>query len=295
MSEPIGEGLGPDLTLARHYLQVGRPDQALEALTRLGEAAAMDAGAWEVRGRALILLGRHEEAVGALERGLALEADDADLLYLLAHAEMRLGRPPEAERHLLDALRLAPSSAALLLAYAELVARGGQFDKARALLQRAEESDPADEGLARVRALLATLEGRDRQAVAETRAWVADSPDDAAAHYAVAATLATVGRSDAGYRHARQAATLDPRVVEGDEEWFREQRLMSHWAMVPLRPVQRFGPAVVWGAAVAILLGLRFAGLDAAAAVFAVTYLAFVVYSWTAPPILRRVLRRRQR
>ncbi len=55
--------------------------------------------------------------------------------------------------------------------------------------------------------------------------------------------------------------------------------------MRPLRPFQRFNPLVVWIAAVAIIYGLRIAGLRPLAIVFAIGWLAFCIYSWVVPPL----------
>jgi tetratricopeptide (TPR) repeat protein len=286
------EGPEGSLALARHFLTIDRPERALEALGLVEEAAALPE-AWGIRGRALMLLGRHAEAAQALQRGLGLSPTDTELLYLLAFTEKSLGNLAAAERHLLEALRIAPTSAVLLASYAELVARAGQFAKARGLLQRAEEIDPECTSLLRVRTVVASLEGRDREAVRHARSWVAERPDDARAHVTAAAMHENAGRPDIGFRHAREAVTLDARVADGDVEWLRQQRLMSHWAMVPLRPVARFGPATVWGCAVAILIVLRALEPSWLAATFAGLYILFVIYTWAVPPIVRRIIKRR--
>lgn len=289
--DPLERGLA----LARHYVAIGRADEALALLSQHGHALAARPEAWGLRGRALLHLERHEEAAKALELGLSLDAEDVDLLYLLGFAELRRARLEAAERRLLDALRIAPESPILLSTYAEVVGRAGQFRKARALLERVEAADPESEDLHRVRAILATLEGRDREAARRARDWVAESPDAPAAHVTAAATLGALGQAGAGYRHAREAATLDPSVIDGDEEWFREQRLRSHWAMLPLWPFQRLGVAASWGIAVGAIYGLRALGMPMASAAFALVYLALAIYSWIAPPLLRRLLRRRPR
>jgi Flp pilus assembly protein TadD len=289
--DPIERGLA----LARHYIDVGRAREALASLSQHGHALAARPEAWALRGRALLNLNRYDEAAKALELGLGLDAEDLDLLYLLGFAELRRHRLEAAERRLLDALRMAPESPVLLSTYAEVVGRAGQFRKARALLERVEQADPESEDLNRVRALLATLEGRDREAAKRARDWVADSPEEPAAHLTAAVTLGTVGKAGAGYRHAREAATLDARVVERDAEFFHEQRLRNHWSMLPLWPFQRLGPALSWAIAVGTMYGLRALGMTWLALAFALVYLALAIYSWTAPPLVRYLLRRRSR
>src|SRR6185503_17605352 len=68
------------LTLAEHFLHMGRPDAALEALERVGGAAAENADAWRLRAWALADLERHREALDAAKSGLRIEPDDTYLL-----------------------------------------------------------------------------------------------------------------------------------------------------------------------------------------------------------------------
>ena len=281
------------MVLARHFISIGRGERALEVLREGDGWATGNPEAWMLRGRALVTLERHKDAVGVFERGLALRPEDTEMLYLLAYSEKMLGHIAAAERHLLQALRVAPHSAVLLSEYAALVARAGQFGKAHALLARAEQADPESPSVVRIRAFLATLEGRDREAVKHARALLAEMPDDANAHVIAAQKLLNVGRPEAGFRHAREAVTLDARVADDNKEWLRHQRMLSHWAMIPLRPIQRYGPAVIWGGAIALLFVLRSLGWKGAALGVALVYLAFVIYSWVVPPVVRWYLRRR--
>ena len=63
--------------------------------------------------------------------------------------------------------------------------------------------------------------------------------------------------------------------------------------MRPLRPFARFNPLVVWIGAVAIIYGLRIAGLAPLSFAFAMAWLAFCVYSWVVPPLVRRWINRK--
>jgi predicted GNAT family N-acyltransferase len=126
-----------NLELARRYLEIDRPERALELLT--GRQNDLDdADYWGLRASALLELDRNAEAVEATRRGLDLEPDSTALLLLNAHAHKGLGDLAAAERSLLAALRLDAEDAVLLAEYALLVARAGQLDKARALLDEAE-------------------------------------------------------------------------------------------------------------------------------------------------------------
>ena len=83
-------------------------------------------------------------------------------------------------------------------------------------------------------------------------------------------------------------------MVEGLEEEYEASRLLAHWSMRPLVPLQRLGPAKVWGAAALLVVGLRAIGQPMLAAIFGGAYLLFCAYSWIVPPLVRRHLRRRR-
>jgi hypothetical protein len=72
----------------------------------------------------------------------------------------------------------------------------------------------------------------------------------------------------------------------------RELRIQNHWTMKPLWPLQKWG----WGASAAMWAGAlvftRVLEKAAPGAVFpfVMFWLAYAVYSWVWPPILRRIL-----
>ena len=72
-----------------------------------------------------------------------------------------------------------------------------------------------------------------------------------------------------------------------------EAKLINHPLMLPLRPFARLNPLVVWIGAVAIIYGLRIAGLGPLSFAFAMIWLGFCVYSWVVPPLVRRWLNRK--
>ncbi len=281
------------LALARHFSQIEQPEKVLQTLEGADDAALEDVEYWALRGAALFDLDRFDDAARVLTKGLEIDPEDIQLLYLLARTESARGDLADGERHILEALRLAPENAELLLAYAILVARAGQFAKARALMDKAAQIEPQAEGLPACRFILATLEGKDKPAQRHSEQWVAENPEDPHAIAVSGIAMGDQGKAVRGYRRLRSAASLDPRVVEGMEDVFEERRLWSHWSLKPLWPILRFGAGKVWFAAIAIMLALNLAGLRRAAALFALAYLVLVIYSWVAPPIVRRLLKRR--
>jgi hypothetical protein len=96
-----------------------------------------------------------------------------------------------------------------------------------------------------------------------------------------------------GARDLRRAAALDPSIGIHAEA-ARDAATSMHPLLLPLWPIYRFGQGPVWLGGVAVLLGLRALDVPGTIAlVVVVIWLAFVAYSWIAPPLLERWLRRR--
>ena len=134
--------------------------------------------------------------------------------------------------------------------------------------------------------------GKDKDMHRHSKEELAADPDDPAARALHGSASMLTGDASSGYRSLAAAAAAHP----GDKDLraaARQARLANHPLMRPLRPFQRFNPLVVWVGAVAVIYGLRAAGLGPLATVAAIAWFAFCVYSWVAPPLLRRWLNRR--
>jgi tetratricopeptide (TPR) repeat protein len=289
------ERYAKELTLARHYLSIDRPAQALEVLDRLGGAILESAEAWRIRGEALLELDRTADGVAALQRGLALEPEDVPLLQLLSRAERDGGDLAAAERTILSALRLAPEEPSLLCDYAWLVALGGQFDKADRLVAEAARLDPDHPALTAARYRMAQLRGSAREQVAGARELLAHAPDASWAHAAHGVAKLAAGDARGGQESLGEAASLDPRIVERMRGTYEQAQLAAHWSMRPVAWVGRIGAAPVWAGAVGTIVVLNALGQRSLAGIFGAAYLVFCVYTWTAPAIARRAIRRRRR
>lgn len=279
------------LSLAQHWMTVNRPDRVLEELSRLPGDAALSRAAFVLRAAALHDLGNHQAAASAAESGLGDVGPDPQLLAILGMSRQQLGRYEAAESALLDGLALAPTSSFLLCAYARLCLTVGQVEKAGKLVERAASVDPEDDVVARTRLLVAFVQGKDSDAVKHGREAMRLDPDDGGNQLLYGLALASRGNVGAAAHSYRRAAAADP----GDRELVeaaREARAAAHPLLWPLRPMQRFGPLPVWLAAVVTMTGLRAAGLAPLALVFAVLWVTYCVYSWVAPPLVRRWIRR---
>jgi tetratricopeptide (TPR) repeat protein len=279
------------ITLAEHYLDIGRPADAQRVIAELGSPP--NERAWLVFAESLRQLDRPEEAAEAAQRGLAESPYSPGLLDALCLAEQDRGDVAAGERAIRSALELAPDDPWLLARYGELLIRAGKPDHAWRVLGAAERLAPTAPEVARLRIAWAYVSQGHAAAAGAGAALLALEPEDTVAHRSLA--VGALGRGDmsAARRHMAEVVRADPADAEAADV-ARLVRIESHWLFAPLWPFRRFGPLrvhlVVW--AFAILMG----GLAPAVGVtILLAYMVLVAYSWLAPPVIRAVLRRRSR
>jgi len=281
------------LALADHYLDVGRPARALEVLEGVGSDELEHAWYWELRAQALVDLERFGDAAEAARSGLELDGESITLLDALCIAEWKLGNLDRAESAILTALRLEPEIPSLLCRYAHLLADGRELAKAQRVLAKAERLAPDAPEVIRCRMVLAYMRGDDREAKRQSERLLAVvDPEDPAGHAMLGAQHAFRGSLGRASRHYDTAARYDLADHEL-ADLAREGRIEAHWLFWPIRPIERFGPAVVWVAAVGTFALLGALELYTLLTVVAVAYVALCIYSWVVPPLARRWLGRR--
>lgn len=282
---------GQTLALARHWLEVGRPERCLDVLRAGGDTAGTP-GAFELRTAALLDLDRDADAAAQARAGLAIDADNTRLLTMLGIACRSTGDFAAGEQALLSALRSEPEDAWILGQYALLLVTAGRLDKAKRVAEAASRVDPEQSVVRYARSVIAHVEGRDGDAAEIARQTLADNPEDLDSHALLGTYSLGEGRVATGADHWRTAASIRP---EGRiAQVAREASVLAHPALLPIRLAYRFGTAKVWIAALVVIGGLTAAGLEGPATVAAFVYVAFVVYSWVGPPLVRAWLRRRR-
>ncbi|WP_127502124.1 tetratricopeptide repeat protein [Actinoplanes solisilvae] len=275
------------LQRAQALLATGRAEQALTELSTLTANEVTSPYAMQLRCAALSRLDRWAEVGDAARAGLAASGPDPDLLLWLGRAEHEAGRDEAAERVLLDGLALAPHDVDLLCAYADLCLAHGQLDKAAKLVELAAARAPQAPVVYATRIQIAHARGDHREAQRISREFVGVHPENPAAHALLGGTSAARGQVDAAYEGFRQAAAARP-TERAFAESAMELRVARHPLMLPLRPILRFGAIKTWLVAVALILLLRTAGLPVLAGLLGFAWLAYCVYSWVVPPLVRR-------
>jgi tetratricopeptide (TPR) repeat protein len=226
-----------------------------------------------------------------LEAVLAQDPDNAEARRLMFEVLSETQHFVEAEQTIIGLLQDYPERAYFYALYAELMLKTLHIDKAAALAREGLRLDPASNLSQVVCLLVDVIEDRSGDASRRLKELVRENPD--ALH--VAWSVVVVLQSRHCYAEALQVLRGILRIVPDDTEAVAaliEMRLLSHWSMLPLAPLQRYGwggSGVLWGIAVlSVFLANRFAPDIAAPLV--VFYVAFVVYSWIWPPVLKRWL-----
>ncbi len=121
-----------------------RPDAALELLRReiVRSPSALELRLLEAR--CLVLTGRPDEALASAEHAVRRAPDNADALYMRGAVAIALRTFAEAERDLRRAIELAPDHTAAMSDLAALLQQQGDLPAARRLLERVLELNPGD-------------------------------------------------------------------------------------------------------------------------------------------------------
>ena len=198
------------LQAAHRYIEVGRPERALEALAGLDSELAATSDARRRRGYAFLALEQFDRAADAAAEGLEDDPGSIDLLLLLSIAEEHRGRTSEAEAAILAALDQEPDHPQLLCQYADVLMRGGQLDKAEHVLNAAAGSDPEWPDVLYGRQGLAYLRGDDREARRLSEEILALDPESVRAHRMLGAFDFNRGRAGSAAERFGEAVRADP-------------------------------------------------------------------------------------
>jgi serine/threonine-protein kinase len=128
----------PYALTGKSLLNCGRPREALRYLEDALSFDKEDATALDSAGMAQIALGRLEEGIATLEFVVAISHRAAHFLGTLGWALATAGRTAEA-RTILEELRARPPEAPAVVSEAWLLGALGEFDRAFAVVARAEE------------------------------------------------------------------------------------------------------------------------------------------------------------
>lgn len=210
---------------------------------------------------------------------------------LLARIQGEHGRQAEAEQVLLELLRESPQDSDLLCHYAFLLLRAGQTGKARALAAEAARFAPEDLMVLSTLALLDLAEGRAPSDMGALGKMLDLYPEAEATLRTLAFSLAERMQLSA----AREAVALLVRRSPNDHHVVRlaaHIAYLSHWSMRPMYPLLRWGWAGsfgLYGGFIALTTLGRGVLPPPLLLAVSVGWLAYALYSWVYPPLLKRL------
>lgn len=273
-------------------LDVERFDEARQLLARALREDPNDLQSLYLAGRVELEAGRPEAARGFVADTLARQPDHVGARLLLFRLHLEGKAHPQAEEVILGLLREFPEDGGLYAFYARLMMETLHLEKARALLDESLRLAPEGHLGRCLDILLRVIEGREAEAERRLGALVAEDPEASHVAWTCIGVLTARGRFREAMALAREllrASPDDPEVLEA----LINLRQQSHWTMVPLWPFARFGwggSAAMWAIGVGgATLFSRFVSASAAG-LFVGVYLAYCLYSWVWPPLLRRWL-----
>jgi tetratricopeptide (TPR) repeat protein len=272
----------------KRYAQAG--DVLAEALGQYPDDSDLLYGA----GLLDYLTGKNDDARAVLLRLLSRAPDHYAARSLLATLYQESGELPAAEAMLLELLHDYPESGHHYARYAMLMYRTQHIDKAQALAHEALRLDPDDE-LALIACMMGDLiDGRDSAEQERLSALMLRHPESMGTARMLITYLVRRGKYRAAKRIAIELLKLHPDSPEV-LELVVELDALSHWSMLPLWPLNRFGLGATVGLWVLTVAVINGAGQFAPNAVgpLSVGLIAYCVYSWIFPPLLKRWLKRR--
>jgi len=229
-------------------------------------------------------------AENTVRQVLVISPEHVPARQLLAAMLVERHEYADAELLLIGLLKDFPERAELYGRYSRLMLRTLHLEKAEQLAHEGLRYDPENAECLLAIALCETARGGARPNAALTRLLGAH-PESLSTVHALVVALVESGRIDEAHRIAQGAMRADP-ANENLVALVRELRIQNHWTMKPLWPLQKWG----WGASAAMWVGgmMVSSALQRAhsplALPFALLWIAYAIYSWVWPPLLRRIL-----
>lgn len=280
----------------------------------------------EHEARALVERRRYSQARMTVGRGLKEFPDSIELQYLAAFIDYAADQPEqallstrallsqaphhygartlhahllegtkqlaEAERVWIDLLRDYPQSADCFAGYGQLMLKTLNLEKARRLAQEGLRQSPEHAGCLYLAAMIDLIRNRAGAESEHLQRMLREHPEHARSALALVIALSAKGNDRGALRIAQELLRNQPDAPHL-LTLVRNLKAHTHWSMLPLYPLQRWG----WTAAIAITLlgivGLRVGEQSLPPPVFDALmwlWLAYVAYSWVWPRLLRRYL-----
>lgn len=233
---------------------------------------------------------RNDDARVTVGQLLGLNPEDYGGRTLLGHLQEESKQLAEAEKTWIGLLRDYPEEPDLYAHYADLMLRTFNVDKARQLTSHGLRLEPEHSHCLFVAATCDLIDGRFGGESENLMALVRHHPEHVRTGIALVLALEDRGETRAARRVSQELLRAQPENPQllALAQHFGQQ---THWSMLPLYPIQRWGWSAAIGlwAVIAFGLPLLAPGLPkGVTSTIVIVWLVYVVYSWVWPPIFRR-------
>lgn len=236
---------------------------------------------------------RTEEATRGVGAVLAGDPHHYGARFLSAHLHEKAQQFIQAEAVWIELLREYPESPDCYAAYADLMLRTLHVEKAWRLTQEGLRHGPDHELCLYVASLIDVIHGKSGRADnPHLQRLLQQHPERLNTLRALVISLDQRGETRGALRVAQQLLRTSP-DSEPLARLVRQLKMRSHWSLLPLYPMQRWGWAGAAAVTAAGFIAVRVSMVtlpEAAATAVLLLWLAYVVYSWVWPPILRKLL-----
>jgi predicted Zn-dependent protease len=235
---------------------------------------------------------RPEPALRAVNALLSQAPHHYGARKLRAHLLEEAGQLAEAEQVWIELLRERPQNADCFAGYGELMLKTLNIDKAERLAREGLRQAPDHPGCLYLAALIDLIRNRRGGDSEHLRRMLREHPEHSRSAVALVIALSGRGNDRGALRIAQELLRNQPDSAQR-LNLVRELKARAHWSMLPLYPMRRWG----WTAAIVISL-MGIIGLRASQQVLppqlysALTtlWLAYVIYSWVWPRVLRKLV-----
>lgn len=280
-----------ETSLIEHYMNLNRFEDAAPLIENLLRQDPNDDYALFKMALVQYCRDNNNEAILLFKEALLNGYDELACYYFLGCAYVEENRFQEAENAFLTALHHDPEDAETYAAYAELMFKTGYEEKALALYEKAKQLDPENEKVNQ-HILHYYFAKSDSEKQLEYLKNVIDTSTGEIQNLLNTAAYHLLRGEDKEARElARQAFLLDPtnkKVLEVLAELDQD----THPMFFPQRLMQSAGgPAAVWLEFIVVSFILKFFELNVLLVVYVCLYVLFVIYTWIAPILYKRLMK----
>lgn len=281
-------GFEAKLVEAEHLASINRFERSNTLLYEVLSEDPNNGNVLTMIGSNFYQLSEYEKAKEFILNGLAQGNQIEASHCLLGLIHMELNELVQSEKHFLESLRLNPQNPRTLARYASLMLRTNHAEKGKRLLEEARRIDPEDEAVLQYwydySHLLEDLELQQ-----DMLSDIVSSDED---EYTKLLNITRHHLAKENYREAYKAArdafTMNPHE-ESVLKLLKELKILNSPFMWPIHLISKVGgPLVIWGALIAIMILLNALKLETLMIYVLYPYLAFCIYSWIAPPVIRK-------